>query len=179
MASFLNPDEIVKVLPLKEGMTVADFGSGAGYFSLAMAKRLKPSGRVISLDIWKPSLGALEFRSKIEGLFNIIEPRWANLEETQGSNLPNDSCDLVLISNILFEIEKKESLIQEAKRVLKPEGYLVLIEWHPDKLPSQEKLYPINREEALNLLEKSGFQVERELSLGLTHYGFLTKLVNK
>ncbi|GAI22359.1 unnamed protein product, partial [marine sediment metagenome] len=43
MTSFLNPDEIVKTLPLKEGMTVADFGSGAGYFSLAIAKCLKPS----------------------------------------------------------------------------------------------------------------------------------------
>jgi len=179
MASFLNPDEIVKTLPLKEGMIVADFGSGAGYFSLAIAKCLKPSGRVIALDIWKPSLEALEFRSKLEGLFNIIEPRWANLEDTRGSNLPNDSCDLVLISNILFEIEKKENLIQEAKRVLKLEGYLVLIEWYPDKLPSEKKLYPVSKEESVNLLEKSGFRVERELSLGLTHYGFLTKLVDK
>lgn len=179
MASFLNPDEIVKTLPLKEGMTIADFGSGAGYFSLAMAKCLKPSGRVIALDIWKPSLEALEFRSKLEGLFNIIEPRWANLEDERGSNLPNDSCDLVLISNILFEVEKKEKLIQEAKRVLRLEGYLVLIEWYPDKLPSQKKLYPINKDESVDLLEKSGFRVERELSLGLTHYGFLTKLVDK
>jgi len=179
MTSFLNPDQIVKTLPLKEGMTVADFGSGAGYFSLAIAKCLKPSGRVIALDIWKPSLEALEFRSKLEGLFNIIEPRWANLEDTRGSNLPNDSCDLVLISNILFEVEKKENLIQEAKRVLKLEGYLVLIEWYSDKLPSGEKLYPIDKEESINLLEKSGFQIERELSLGLTHYGFLAKLVDK
>ena len=93
--------------------------------------------------------------------------------------MPNDSCDLVLISNILFEVEKKEKLIQEAKRVLKLEGYLVLIEWYPDKLPSQKKLYPINKDESVDLLEKSGFRVERELSLGLTHYGFLTKLVDK
>lgn len=179
MSPFLNPEEIVSVLPLKEGMTVADFGSGAGYFSLAIAKRLKPSGRVISLDIWKPSLEALEFRSKLEGLFNIIETRWANLEEIRGSKLPDNSCDLVLISNILFEIEKKENIIQEAKRILKPESYLVLIEWEPDKLPNREKLFPINKEEALILLEKSGFQLERELPLGLTHYGFLTKLVDK
>lgn len=179
MPSFLNPDEIVKALPLKEGMTVADFGSGAGYFSLAMARCLKPSGRVIALDIWKPSLEALEFRSKLEGLFNIIEPRWANLEGEKGSNLPNDSCDLVLVSNVLFEVEKKDNLIKEAKRVLKPEGYLVLIEWYPEKLPSPQKLYPLSKEECINLLEKSGFQIERELALGLTHYGFLTKLPGK
>ncbi|MFA5360498.1 MAG: class I SAM-dependent methyltransferase [Candidatus Paceibacterota bacterium] len=176
MNSFLNPEEIVKTLPLREGMTIADFGSGSGYFSLAMAKAVKPSGKVISLDIWKPSLEALEFRAKTEGVFNIIETRWANLEEERGSNLPNNSCDLVLIANILFEIENKENLFLEAKRILKPEGYLALIEWYPDKLPVQQKLLPLNKEGALNLLEKSGFQLERELSLGVTHYGFLAKL---
>ncbi|MDD5760622.1 MAG: class I SAM-dependent methyltransferase [Candidatus Pacebacteria bacterium] len=176
MDSFLNPEEIVKTLPLREGMTVADFGSGSGHFSLAMAKAVKPSGKVISLDIWKPSLEALEFRAKTEGVFNIIETRWANLEEERGSNLPNNSCDLVLIANILFEIENKENLILEAKRILKPEGYLALIEWYPDKLPAQQKLFPLNKEDALNLLEKLSFQLERELSLGITHYGVLAKL---
>ncbi|MFA5442113.1 MAG: class I SAM-dependent methyltransferase, partial [Candidatus Paceibacterota bacterium] len=111
MVSFLNPQEVVKTFPLKEGMTIADFGSGTGYFTLAMAKALRPSGRVIALDIWKPSLEALEFRAKLEGLFNIVETRWANLEEPKGSGLPDNSCDLVLISNILFESEKKEVLI--------------------------------------------------------------------
>jgi ubiquinone/menaquinone biosynthesis C-methylase UbiE len=176
MNSFLNPEEIVKTLPIKDGMVIADFGSGSGHFSLSMAKYLKPSGKVYSLDIWKPSLEALEFRAKTEGLFNIIEPRWANLEEARGSNLPNGSCDLVVISNILFEIEKKENIFLEAKRVLKPEGYLVLVEWSPDKLPSQKKLFPLTKEEAVNFIEKTGFQLERELPLGITHYGFLAKL---
>lgn len=179
MVAFLNPEAIVKLLPLKEEMTVADFGCGAGYFSLAIAKAIRPSGRVIALDIWKPSLEALEFRSKLEGLFNIIETKWANLEQEKGSGLPNDSCDLVLISNILFEIEKKDIIIEEAKRILKPEGFLVLIEWHPDKLPNREALFPIKREEALALVEKYGFKLERELSLGITHYGFLFKLPEK
>jgi ubiquinone/menaquinone biosynthesis C-methylase UbiE len=176
MNSFLNPEEIVKTLPIREGMIVADFGSGSGHFSLSIAKHVKPSGKVYSLDIWKPSLEALEFRAKIEGLLNIIEPRWANLEETRGSNLPNGSCDLVIISNILFEIENKENLFSEAKRVLKPEGSLILVEWYPDKLPSQKKLFPLNKEEDLNFIEKIGFQLERELPLGVTHYGFLAKL---
>jgi len=176
MNSFLNPEEIVKTLPLKEGMTVADFGSGSGYFSLAIAKSIKPSGKVISLDIWKPSLEALEFRAKTEGLLNIIETRWVNLEEERGSNLPNGSCDLVLVANILFEVENKEKMILEAKRVLKPDGYIVVIEWYPDKLPAQKQLLPFSKEDALNLIEKLGFQIERELPLGITHYGFLARL---
>ncbi len=160
-------------------MTIADFGSGTGYFTLAMAKALRPSGRVIALDIWKPSLEALEFRAKLEGLFNIVETRWANLEEPKGSGLPDNSCDLVLISNILFESEKKEVLIGEAKRVLKPEGFLIVIEWQPDKLPSKNMFSPIGKEEILNMLEKLNFKIERELSLGITHYGFLAKNIKE
>jgi len=177
--AFLNPEEIVKLLPLKEEMTVADFGCGAGYFSLAIAKAIKPRGRVIALDIWKPSLEALEFRAKLEGLFNIIEPKWANLEIEKGSGLPNSSVDLVLISNILFEIEKKDIIIKEAKRILKSEGYMVLIEWHPEKIPNRDALFPIKREDALSLAEQNGFKLERELPLGITHYGFLFKLPEK
>jgi len=179
MASFLNPAEAINLLPLKEGMTVADFGCGNGYFTLEMAKRLRPAGRVIALDIWKPSLEALAFRSKLEGLNSLIETRWANLEVPKGSGLNDNSCDLVFIANILFEVEKKEIIIEEAKRILKSEGFLVLIEWEPEKLPNKNFLFPIAKQEALELLEKFGFQIERELSLSITHYGFLTKLMNK
>jgi len=179
MAPFLNPPDITNLLPLKEGMVIADFGCGNGYFTLEMAKRLKPSGKIIALDIWKPSLEALSFRARLEGLNNIIETKWANLEQEKGSGLTNDSCDLVFIANILFEIEKKNIIIAEAKRILKPEGFLVLIEWEPDKLPNKNFLFPISKQESLELLEKYGFQLERELSLGITHYGFLMKLINK
>jgi len=174
--TFLNPVNVVKLFPLKEEMTVADFGCGNGHFSIEMAKILKPSGRIIALDIWKPALETLGFRAKMEGLFNIIEPRWANLEQPKGSGLPNNSCDLVLIANILFEVEKKEIIIEEAKRVLRPGGFLALIEWEPEKLPNKNFLYPFSRQESLSLLEKFGFKLERELSLGITHYGFLMKL---
>jgi ubiquinone/menaquinone biosynthesis C-methylase UbiE len=173
---FLNPQEIVKLFPLKEGSIVADFGCGSGYFSLAMANLVKPSGKIIALDIWQPALDALGFRVKLEGLSNVIQTKWANLEQEKGSGLENNSCDLVLVANILFEIEDKNTLIQEAKRILKNNGYLVIIEWQPDKLPSKEMLFPISKEEAMTLVEKEGFVIEREFSLGITHYGFLAKI---
>ena len=179
MDNFLNPTEVVKLLPLKEGMVVADFGCGNGYFSLEIAKKIKPTGKVIALDIWKPSLEALNFRAKLEGLNNIIETRWANLEQINGSTLPDNSCDLVFIANILFELEKKNVIIEEAKRILKPEGFLAVIEWEPEKLPNKNFLFPITKTETLELVEKLGFKLERELSLSVTHYGLLLKLTNK
>lgn len=176
MDGFLNPQTVVNLLPLKEGMVVADFGCGSGFFSLAMAQIVKPSGKVVALDIWKPSLETLAFRAKAAGLFNIIETKWANLEEPKGSGLPNNSCDLVLISNLLFQVENKTNVILEAKRVLKNNGKLVVIDWQPDKLPSPQKLFPIPKQELLSILEENGFELEREIAVGVTHYGFLLKL---
>ena len=173
--TFLNPNEIIKLLPLRDGMTVADFGSGSGYFALAIAKLIKPGGKVFALDIYKPSLESLKFRARMSGLDGILETKQVDLESQQGSELKSQSCDLVLIANILFQIKSKDTLIKEAKRILKNNGLLVLIAWEKEELPNQEALFPINKEEAFNLIDKYGFQIERELSLGSTHYGFIAK----
>ena len=173
---FLNPDEIVKLLPLKEGMVVADFGSGSGHFALAIAKLIQPGGKIIALDVYKPALESLQLRARTTGLQGVIRTQWADLESEQGSELQSHSCDLVLLANILFQSKNKISLIKEAKRVLKPNGLLVLIEWQKDKLPNQASLFPLSKEEAFDLAGKYGFQIERELSLGATHYGFIAKL---
>lgn len=179
MPAFLNPQTIVNLLPLAENMTIADFGCGTGYFSLELAKKIKPNGKVIALDIWKPSLESLSFKAKIEGLNNIIKPIWANLEMDKGSGLDNASCDLVFMANILFEVKNKQQLIKEAQRILKPEGFLVIIEWEPDKLPNKQFLFPINKQETIELVENFNFQLERELMVAVTHYGLLFKLKSK
>jgi len=176
MPSFLNPQTIVNLLPLSENMVVADFGCGNGYFSIELAKRVKPNGRVIALDIWKPSLESLSFKAKVEGLNNIIQPKWANLELDKGSGLDNASCDLVFMANILFEVKDKKQLIKEAQRILKPEGFLVIIEWEPDKLPNKQFLFPISKQEVIELAESFNFHLERELVVAVTHYGLLFKL---
>ncbi|MGB9763242.1 MAG: class I SAM-dependent methyltransferase [Minisyncoccia bacterium] len=176
MSSFLNPQTIVNLLPLTENMVVADFGCGNGYFSLELARKVKPNGKVIALDIWKPSLESLSFKSKIEGLNNIIQTKWANLELEKGSGLENKSCDLVFMSNILFEIKDKKQLIKEAERILKPNGFLVVIEWEPNKLPNSQFLFPLTKDEAIELIESFGFHLERELVVAITHYGLLFKL---
>ena len=66
MSGLLNPSEIIKKLPITPGMTIADFGAGSGFFSLALAKELKNNGRVIALDILEKALEALRTRARIE-----------------------------------------------------------------------------------------------------------------
>lgn len=177
-ASFINPNEVVKNLPLHDGMVVADLGCGSGFFSLAMAQIVKPTGKIIAIDIWKPALDTLGLKAKLAGLFNIIETKQVNLENPKGTGLNKESVDLVLISNVLFQIDDKEMLFQEIWRILKYNGYLVLLEWHPEKLPNSHLLKPVGYEALLKILLDIGFKRDRDILFTATHYGLLLKKEN-
>jgi len=173
MSGLLNPSEIIKKLPITPGMTIADFGAGSGFFSLALAKELKSNGRVIALDILEKALEALRTRARIERVWPMLETQLADLEKSNGSKLKPESIDMVLISNILFQTTNKSNILKEAKRVLKTEGFLVIIDWNPLNLPNQELHYSINEEEIKKLVSDLGFSLKETISVSNTHYCLL------
>ena len=127
---FLNVDKIASQLDVSLNETIADFGSGYGFFAVAFAKIVGPSGQIFAIDVLPTALEAVRSQAKINGLFNIKIIQ-GNLEKPNGSTLPGESCDMVFIANILFQVPDKPSLIEEAKRVLKQGGRLAVVEWKP------------------------------------------------
>ena len=97
---FLNPDFIVNEFGLRPGMNVADFGSGAGYFTIIMGERVGTEGRVYALDIMESALDSVREKAKAAGLENI-EVIQTNLEVLGSSGLADQSQDVVLLANIL------------------------------------------------------------------------------
>jgi len=168
-----DPEAVIKNLPLQDKMVVLDLGCGSGYFSLPLARMVRPSGKVIAIDIWKPALDVLTLKAKLAGLFNIIETKQLDIENPAGFGLGAESVDVVLISNVLFQIENKAQVFKEVFRVLKNNGYLVVIEWYPEKLPQNQFLYAINKEDLVKLLIELGFKPDREVLSTATHYGLL------
>ena len=51
MTKFVNPGDIIAQLNLKKGQVVADFGCGAGFYSLAAAQFVADDGMVYAVDI--------------------------------------------------------------------------------------------------------------------------------
>ncbi len=170
---FLNPETILEQLDIRDNMQVADFGSGRGYFSIPLAK-IVPRGKVYALDVVREALEAVKGKAKIEKISNI-ETIHCNLEILNGSKLTGDSVDLVVLANILFQSQKKSAILKEAKRVLKEDGQLVLIEWIVDSPLAPKKGWLISKEEAKQLAEAEGLRLDKELDIDSQHYGMVFK----
>jgi ubiquinone/menaquinone biosynthesis C-methylase UbiE len=168
---FIQPEEVLEQLGLRDNMEVADFGCGNGYFSIPLAKAI-PQGKVYALDVVKETLEAVTSRAGLEGIKNI-KVIHCNLENLGASKLDDDSIDLVLMRNILFQSQKKAEIIREAKRILKPGGELVLLEWIPGSSLAPKQGWLIPKDEAQKLIEAEGMSLDKELSMDNQHYGMV------
>ncbi len=173
--AFADPTENLINLNIKEGWKVADFGSGSGFYTLALAKRIGDSGRVYAVDVQKDLLAKIANHAKDSGLSNV-EVVWADVDQLGGTKLPDNSLDTVVISNILFQSENRSNLILEALRVMKPGGEALVIDWadsygglgpHPDQIFKASDAEP--------LFTKSGFGLVKSFDAGDHHWGLLFK----
>ncbi len=166
MASFLNPEKVFNELELQENMTAADFGCGAGGWAIPLAKRLK-EGRVYAIDILEEPLSALKSKMETEKILNI-EPIYSNIEKLNGSTLPDSYVDLVLITNLLFQAEDKKRILAEAKRILKNQGIMLIVDWKTGISVGPEN--KISQQEIQNLANELDFKFKKEFSAGAYHY---------
>ena len=142
----MDPERIAAGLGLTEGMRAADFGSGSGYSTIIMANKVGDSGVITAVDLMNPALETLRAKAKMEGLGNIQTVR-SNLEIVGSSGLAGDSQDMVLLANILFQNSNKARIMDETRRVIKPGGTLIVIDWRkgaggfgpPDDLRTDEE----------------------------------------
>ncbi|MBI2639475.1 MAG: methyltransferase domain-containing protein [Candidatus Sungbacteria bacterium] len=173
--SFLNPERVVSYLEVIKGMHVADFGAGAGFYTLPLARRVGEEGKVFAFDVQKRALDLVKSRARLEHLLNV-ETVWADLELSEGTHLPAESVNLVVISNILFQVEKKFEVLMEAHRILKIGARVAVIEWDetpfPGGPPSDMRL---NKRAVQSFLSRAGFSYDREFEAGSHHYGLLYK----
>lgn len=166
----LDPKEIINSLDFKKDMLVAEFGCGSGNFILEVAKKIE-EGKAYGLDIQEEPLSALEGRARAEGLINVETIR-CDLEKEGGSGLPTDFLDWVLIPNLLFQIEKKITVLKEAYRILKPKGKMLIIDWKKEASfgPKQER---VSEEEVKQLSQETGFVFLKEIPAGSFHFGLI------
>jgi len=169
---FLNPEETLEQLNIEEGMKVADFGCGAGYFVIPLAKVVGDGGKVHALDVLDTALESVRSRAKLQGLFNI-ETKRCNLEISGSSGLEDKSLDLVVLANILFQSDNKTDIIKEAHRVLKERGAMAIIDWQANQPMGPPKELIISSELVKKIAEKQGFKFKKDINVDKYHWGMI------
>ncbi|MEA1936949.1 MAG: class I SAM-dependent methyltransferase [Patescibacteria group bacterium] len=170
---FMNPDNIIGELGITSGMVIADFGCGAGYFTIPIAKIVKNSGKVYAVDVLSSSLEDISSKAKLYDLLNIETVR-ANIETIGGTKIKDKSVDFVLLANVLFQCNDYDSVFGEAKRVLKNGGKVVAIDWIPKEVPLGPKFeHCLNKDDMKKLAIKNGLKFVKEINAGDHHYGMM------
>ncbi len=179
---FTDPVKNLKAFGLKDDSVVADLGAGTGYYTLA-AGVMVPRGKVYAVEITKDFLTTIK-NKVLDAHLNNIEILWGDVEKLGGTNIGDGIVDAVVASNILFQVEDKNKFVEEIKRILKPEGRLLLIDWlvedSTENTPETtivklKGAMPANR--ARLMFEQKGFVFERDIDAGAHHYGMI--LINK
>lgn len=170
---FSDPEKNVAKLGLRDGMKVADFGAGTGLYSKAASARVGQNGKVYAIEVQKDLVKKMESEIHNWKVSNI-ECIWGDIEKKHGTKIMDESMDAVIISNVLFQAEDKFGLIDEAKRILKKDGKVLLIDWQESfggMGPSMEHV--VNKDKAKDLFESRGFKLEDYVVVSPHHYGII------
>ncbi len=170
---FSDPESNIQQFGLSAGMQVADFGSGSGFYSLALARTVAPSGKVYAVDIQKDLLQKLKNGARENHLSNI-DIIWGDLEHLGGTKLRENSIDAVVIANLFFQIENKDGLCLEARRVLRANGRVLVVDWEASFAgigPLEKDVIP--KIKMTSLFHDHGFILDREIQAGAHHYGLI------
>lgn len=112
-----NPETILKRADATKGMTMADLGSGPGFFTIPMAQITGEKGLVYAVDSNQNMLDSLKENIAKSG----VNPKVIKIVKNDvcHTGIPNESVDLVLFANVLHEVADRKAFFQEVKRISK------------------------------------------------------------
>jgi ubiquinone/menaquinone biosynthesis C-methylase UbiE len=121
----IDTHSLLSRLPIRPHHVVADIGCGPGYFAVPFAKYLY-DGKVFALDIQQEMLDATQKKMDDTRLTTVE----VMLSKERKLPLDDESVDGALMAFVLQEADGPAALLKEARRCLKPAGWLAVLEWH-------------------------------------------------
>jgi ubiquinone/menaquinone biosynthesis C-methylase UbiE len=113
-------------LGIAEGSTVADLGAGSGWFTIRLARRVRPTGKVFAEDIQPEMIEVIKRRVARENLQRSVEFKLGTAEDLR---LPENTLDAALIVDAYHEMDQPVQLLRSAARALKNDGRIGIVEF--------------------------------------------------
>ena len=126
-AAWQRPDEIMDALRIGEGSTVADLGAGGGWFTMRLAGRVGPNGKVYAEDVQPQMIEAIKRRVA------RAEIAWvATVLGTETDPRLPEPVDAVLMVDSFHEMQQPVTMLRSVAARLKPTGRLGIVEFKKD-----------------------------------------------
>ena len=119
-----EPGQLVRLLGITSGMTVADIGAGSGYYVVRLSPIVGPHGRIIAEDVVPEYLRGLGKRVRDAGLQNVIISRG----EPHDPRLPADSLDVAILVHMYHEIAQPYGLLYNLVPAFKPDARVGIVD---------------------------------------------------
>lgn len=122
-----NPKKIVQPF-IEEGMTALDLGCGPGFFTIAIAKLVGASGKVVAADLQEGMLAIVSKKIEHSAMADRVR---LHLSRPEGIGLA-EKFDFILVFYMLHEVPGQAAFLKEIKSLLKADGKVLIAEpkWH-------------------------------------------------
>ncbi|QZA32815.1 methyltransferase domain-containing protein [Hydrogenibacillus sp. N12] len=151
----LRPEALLDLLAIGPADDVADVGCGPGFFTLPAARRTR--GTVYGIDIAPEMLEHLAENARSAGASNVRPV----LSPAAPIPLPDHAVDRAIAAFVLHEVPDLSAALAEIRRLLRPGGRLLVVEWDARPMPVGPPLEErLPRERLLEALAAAGFRAE-------------------
>ena len=163
-----RPELLMDALHIRRGATVADIGSGTGYFTWRLAEQVGSEGKVYAVDVQQSMLDLTRAAVEQRKLRNVEYV----LATERSPRLPERSLDLVFIAYAYHEFGDPEAMMASIRRALKPGGRVVILEYAKESnIAPASPLHKMSFEEIRREIEPMGFVVDQLLDFLPVQHG--------
>ena len=157
--AYQKPHEVLTALAIKPGEVIADIGAGSGYFTFRLAHHVGNNGKVYAIDVNPDMILHLNRRVRDLRAMNVN----SILADPDDPLLPERSVNRFFFSNSWHHIDNHTKYLSLIKKMLKPGGEIIMIDFHKKELPVGPPMQMrIAREDLIKQMESNGFRLAKE-----------------